>query len=255
MNLIAGFIVIVALYSMATSLPTTTIDRFEDGFAYEGELALMEGDTIFRIDGMRVYQTSNILFFLDTRAEETVDIEVIRDGERVLIERLPLQREIFVEGGPYVYGLWFDLIENPTIGERLGHSVNVTRDFMRQIVLTVRMFAAGQAGVDDVSSVVGIVDVMNQAGQTAETARVAVERFLFISGLIAVNLALMNLLPIPGLDGGRIFLMLITAGIERVTKRKLDPKYEGYLNTVGIVLLFGFMIFIIFQDVIRIIWR
>ena len=63
----------------------------------------------------------------------------------------------------------------------------------------------------------------------------------------------MNLLPIPALDGGRIFLLIVTGIIEAITRRRIDPKYEGYIHTAGMVLLLGLMAFVMYQDFARII--
>ena len=71
--------------------------------------------------------------------------------------------------------------------------------------------------------------------------------------LILYSIAVMNLLPIPALDGGRIFLLLVTLLIEAVSRRRLDPKYEGYIHTGGMVLLLGLMAYVMFNDIIKIV--
>ena len=63
----------------------------------------------------------------------------------------------------------------------------------------------------------------------------------------------MNLLPIPALDGGRILFLILTQIIERITRRKLDPKYEGYIHAIGLILLVALMVFVMFNDVIKLI--
>ncbi|MBQ5504046.1 MAG: site-2 protease family protein [Oscillospiraceae bacterium] len=70
---------------------------------------------------------------------------------------------------------------------------------------------------------------------------------------IAVNLAVMNLLPIPALDGGRIFFLLINTIAEKIFKKKINPKYEGYIHAAGMVLLLGLMAFVLVNDVIKIV--
>jgi hypothetical protein len=67
-----------------------------------------------------------------------------------------------------------------------------------------------------------------------------------------LNLAVMNMLPIPALDGGRVLALLLTVGIEAVTRKKIDPKYEGYIHGAGMVLLLGLMALILFKDVFTI---
>ena len=72
---------------------------------------------------------------------------------------------------------------------------------------------------------------------------------LYFGGFIAINLAVMNLLPIPALDGGRVVGVLITTAVEAVTKKKMNPKYEGYLHGAGMILLLGLMALIMFKDI------
>ena len=72
---------------------------------------------------------------------------------------------------------------------------------------------------------------------------------------LAVNLAVMNLLPIPALDGGRIVFLVITAILEKILKRKINPKYEGYIHAATMILLFGFIAFITLHDIGNLIGR
>ena len=72
---------------------------------------------------------------------------------------------------------------------------------------------------------------------------------LYFGGFIAINLAVMNLLPIPALDGGRVVGVLITTAVEAVTKKKINPKYEGYLHGAGMIALLGLMALIMFKDI------
>ena len=73
---------------------------------------------------------------------------------------------------------------------------------------------------------------------------------LWFGAFLAVNLAVMNLLPIPALDGGRVAALLLTVGIEKVTGKKINPKYEGYIHGIGMILLLALMALIMFKDII-----
>ena len=75
---------------------------------------------------------------------------------------------------------------------------------------------------------------------------------LYFGGFIAINLGVMNLLPIPALDGGRVVGLLLTTAVEKITKKKIDPKYEGYLHAAGMVLLLVLMAVIMFKDIFAI---
>ena len=74
---------------------------------------------------------------------------------------------------------------------------------------------------------------------------------LYMFALIAVNLAVMNLLPIPALDGGRVVCLLVTAAAEKLLRRKLNPKYEAYLNAAFMIVLLIVMALITFKDIFQ----
>ena len=93
---------------------------------------------------------------------------------------------------------------------------------------------------------------MAETGEQAQSLSDGLYNVFYFTAFITVNLAIMNMLPIPALDGGRVFLLLITWLIESLTKKKLDPKYEGYIHAAGMVLLLGLMAFVMFHDIWRI---
>ena len=78
----------------------------------------------------------------------------------------------------------------------------------------------------------------------------AILNMVYFGGFIAINLGVMNLLPIPALDGGRCVGLLLTTGIQAVTKKKLNPKIEGYIHAGGMILLLILMAVIMFKDVL-----
>ena len=117
------------------------------------------------------------------------------------------------------------------------------------------MLFNGQAGFKDVGGPVMIVDQMSQVANASATWVDAMLNMLYFGGFIAINLAVMNMLPIPALDGGRVFFLLVTTAIEAITKKKINPKYEGYIHAAGMVLLLGLMAVILFKDVFTIFTR
>jgi regulator of sigma E protease len=96
---------------------------------------------------------------------------------------------------------------------------------------------------------VGIVQMMSEVASESDTRKTAYLNMLSFGGMIAVNLAIMNLLPIPALDGGRIVGVLVTTVLETITRKKLDPRYEGYLHGIGMILLLGLIAVIMFKDI------
>ena len=117
------------------------------------------------------------------------------------------------------------------------------------------MLFTGQAGLKDMSGPAGIIDIMTDAATSAGTVKNAVVTMLYFTGFLAVNLAVMNLLPIPALDGGRAVALLLTTAIQAITKKKINPKYEGYIHAAGMILLLTFMAIITFKDIFTIFKR
>ena len=125
-------------------------------------------------------------------------------------------------------------------------------EFSRWVKLGLDELIHGKVSVEEMSGPVGIVDLMAETGESAPTTGDAFYNIFYLTAFIAVNLAIMNLLPLPALDGGRIFLVLVTWIIETVTGKKLNPKYEGYIHAAGMVLLLALMAFVMLHDIWRI---
>ena len=253
MNLVLGIVLILIMYAGAQAFVTPTIDHFMDGCPYEGTEAMQAGDTFYSIDGQRIYLVSDVSSFL-MRGDGLYDIVMLRDGEKVELKNFALTTKTYAEyanEGPK-YGFVFGYTE-ATFGTKLEYTWNTTLEFSRLVWLGLGDLINGKVGLKDMSGPVGIVDMMNEVGQQAESAKAAADNLLYISAFIAVNLAIMNMLPIPALDGGRVFLMIVTVIIEAVSRKKLDPKYEGYIHLGGMVLLLGLMALVMYNDIAKLI--
>ena len=139
--------------------------------------------------------------------------------------------------------------EEATVGSRLRYSWNNAVDFVRIVRLSLQMLVTGEAGLKDVSGPVGIVSTITDVGEQAESASAAVENIAYLAALLAVNLAVMNLLPLPALDGGKIFFLVINAIGMLLFKKQIPAKYENYIHFAGLVLLLALMAVITLSDV------
>lgn len=249
MNFVAGFL-IAAIFIAASynSLSTVQLSGFEDGCTLNTVDGLQAGDKFYSIDGERVYINGDIPMLLDRNVSGVYDLVVIRDGEKVSLKNFEMKKRNF--DGKEMYGMNFAL-QDKNVGSVLGLSWNYCRDFARLVRLGLQDLFTGKAGMDEMSGPVGIVSVVTEAGTQAESVGFGILNVLYFFAFIAVNLAVMNMLPIPALDGGRIVCLLLTAIVEKITRRKLNPKYEGYLHAAGMILLFGFMAFITFKDIFK----
>ena len=251
-NFLAGILILLVLFGTVSGFNTTTISGFFEGCPLEGEYGLQTGDRIVSIDGERIYIFSDLTMLLDRGSDSYYDVTLIRDGEKVRLKNFPFQPQYYEIDGQtvYKYGIYFASVENSP-WQTLRYAVGTAMDFWRMVRLSLVDLFTGGASVKDVSGVVGIVSVINETGQAADTVAEGVENVFYFGAFLAVNLAFMNLLPIPALDGGRVFFLLVTAVIEAIRKKKVDPKYEGYIHAAGMVLLLAFVAVITMKDIIN----
>ena len=253
MNFLLGLLIVIILYSNAYAFRSAEITGFMDGCPYESSEGLHVGDRFYKIDGQRIYQYYDVSDFLK-QGDGTYDLVVIRDGKKVKLEDFALTPLDYLGQTQTMYGFYFGYDE-ATLGVKLENSWNTTMEFGRWVWLGLKELVRGDVGMKDMAGPVGIVDMMAETGEQAESTADALYSIFYFTAFIAVNLAIMNMLPIPALDGGRVFLLIVTWIIETISKKKLNPKYEGYIHAAGMVLLLGLMAVIMFNDIIRIVTR
>ncbi len=248
-NFLLGLIVIFCLYLSATAFIAPTINSFVPGCPYEGADALQVGDRFVKIDGRRIYQYYDIGDFL-SQGDGVYDLVLKRDGKRVVLDDFAMTPQLYEGQERELYGFNF-AYEEATLSSKLRYSWDTAMEFGRMVWMGLGQLIHGEVGLQDMSGPVGIVDLMAETGENAESTADAVYDILYLGAFIAVNLAIMNMLPIPALDGGRIFLLLVTLIIETVTRKKLNPKYEAWIHAAGMVLLLALMAVIMFNDIIK----
>ena len=251
MNFIVGVLLMVIVYLPVERTVVPVISSFEEYSTVNGADGLQVGDRILKVDGENVYVYSDFSLLLSLNPGQTHDLVVERDGEKVTLNDFCMEsHEITGEDGATrrLYGMNFSLSEL-NLGGRLAYAWNQSLDTVRLVRLSLKMLLTGQAGLSDMSGPVGIVQQMSVVAEASSSWVDALLNMLYFGGFIAINLAVMNLLPIPALDGGRVVGLLITTAVEAVTKKKIDPKYEGYLHGAGMILLLGLMAIIMFKDI------
>ena len=255
MNFIAGLLIILVLYADAQAFYVSVVAGFADGCPLESADSLQEGDRLLRIDGEKVYVYSDISLLMGLNKTGAFDLQIERNGEVITLRDFTMERREYTDqnGKAYTgYGLYFGA-EEATLGRKLSYSWNNAMDFARLVRLSLQMLVTGQAAVKDLSGPVGIVSTMTQVGEQAATTRAAVENIAYLAALIAVNLAVMNLLPLPALDGGKIFFLVINAVSMQLFKKQIPAKYENYIHFAGLILLLALMAVITFSDVWKLI--
>ncbi len=253
MNFLIGLVLLVIVFSSARAYSTPVITEFFEGCPYESADGLQVGDQFYKIDGHRIYFSNNVSEYL-ARGSDVHDIVVIRDGQKVELKDFELKLVDYPEEGGKYYGFRFG-VQEMNFSQKLQYSWYCALDFVRMVYNSLRDLLAGAVGVKDLSGPVGIVSMINDVGQESAGFVDALLNIAYFMAFIAVNLAVMNMLPIPALDGGRVFLLAVTWIIEHITRRKVDPRIEGYIHTGGMVLLLALMAFVMYQDIFRIVTK
>ena len=245
MNFLTGLLIVLILYAGAAGFRVPTYGGAIEGYGTEN-CGLQEGDRILSVDGHAILVYSNVSLYL-SRAGDDVDFVVERDGERLELNNvhIPYQERTDEEGN-YTrlrgISIGYD-VDPPTIGNKFLYAWNTAIDYVRLVWISL----------GDLSGPVGIVDTMSQVGSASPTAADAAYNLLTLAALIAVNLAVMNLLPIPALDGGRVLFLVLNGILHALFRKKIPAKYEGYVHFVGLAALLTLSLMVAFSDVGKII--
>ena len=252
LNFLAGLLLVAIVYAPAQAYVEPVISYFEE-YATVDEHGLQIGDRILEIDGSRVLMMGDVDLLLMKNPGDYHDIVVERDGKQIELDDFYLERhEVLLEDGStaMLCGFSYGAAREFTFGGKLQYIWHTAVDWIRTVFWSLEMLISGQAGLKDMSGPVGIVQQMGQMADASETVGDAISNLLYFGAFLGVNLAVMNLLPIPALDGGRVVALLLTTGIEALTHKKLNPKYEGYIHAAGMILLLGLMAVIMLKDII-----
>ena len=246
-NFLTGLIIVICLYAGAQAFYTTEIVELNPDFPQQGEDGLMPGDTIYAINGERIYLKSDVSLIMGLGDTGTIDMTVLRDGKK--FDRT-LTRQVYTDenGKEYeAYGFTYGGIVEATPLLRLQYSWYQTMDYVRIVRLSLQMLLSGAAGVNDLSGPVGIVSTITEVGKETEAEAgfgAALESILYFAAMIAVNLAVMNLLPLPALDGGHVLFLLVNGIAVALFKKEIPSKYLNVINGIGFALLMALMLFV-----------
>ncbi len=252
MNFVAGLLILAIVYAPAQGFQAPVIAQMDPNCTLAGEAGLQVGDRFLEIDGEKILLTQDFTTILTLNPGEVHDLVIERDGQELVFHDFTMKKAEFtqVDGTKYQgFGFSFGM-EEATFGTKLQYVWYTAVDWIRSVGWSLEMLVTGKAGLSDMSGPVGIVQQMGEAASAGENWADGLMNVLYFGGFIAVNLAVMNLLPIPALDGGRAVCLLLTTAVEAITRKKINPKYEGYLHAGGMILLLLLMAVIMFKDIL-----
>lgn len=253
MNFLTGVLLILVVCSQTEAFPYPIIGGFLEGSTLEAQ-GLREGDRLLQINGNRVYVYGDASLLI-SRSGDVADFVVERDGKRLTLNiSMPL-REFTINGKTQLLrGLTLGVgYEEATLLNRLKMACYQSIDYVRMVWMSLGDLVTGAVGLKDLSGPIGIVTTIGQVGAQSESIAEAAFNITSFMAFIAINLAVMNLLPIPALDGGQILFLIVNSAYGFFTKKKLDQKYLGYINMAGFVCLLALMAVVAVSDVLKLI--
>lgn len=252
MNFVLGFIAVVIMVCMMTDIPTTQVRGFagvvnDDGsktyYSDSYKTGLRHDDIIIKVDNTRVYSVLDLNFMLMLDPNDTDhDLVVKRNGEKIKLDDVNFHNS--QTGEKMDFGLVY-LEKN--IGNVARYSGQTFASMSHVVGLSLKYLFTGKVSKDEVSGPVGVVSTISETTTQAESTEDAIFNLFYMLSLITINIGIFNLLPVPGLDGGRLLFCFI----ELIRRKPVKPEHEGYVHLAGMVLLFGIMIFATFNDIMR----
>lgn len=257
MNFVLGYLIIFVLFVTASGFVWPTVGGFMEGYNNENS-GLMAGDVVYEVNGFPIYTFGNFAQFLD-KAGDSFDIVIERDGVRMELLDVYMPRQLMEDSqgnisnlrGIYIGQTRFDA----TFDNVLKFTWYNTIDFVRLVYINLLDLITGVLSPTDMSGPIGIVDSIAQVGEASEDIEEASLNISYFAALITINLGVMNLLPLPALDGGRIFFILCNSVYFAATKKNVPVKYEAIFHGTGLVLLLGMMLVVTISDIGRILNR
>lgn len=201
------------------------------------EAGLREDDRLVAIDGQPVEQWDDISRLIGTSQAETVTLKILRNGEEKIIQVKPR-----LEEGRRIIGIWPKVI-NQQVGffAAIWTAIQETWLMIKMIVVGFWQMLTFQVKPE----VGGPVLIAKMVGEAAEIGWIYLLRF---TAMLSINLGIINLVPFPALDGGRILFL----AIEAIRGKSIDPQKEGFVHFIGFVLLMALIVIIIYKDIVRI---
>lgn len=242
-NFILAFILSVILTGMVGYDEPVLSEVQENSVA--AEAGLKAGDKILKFNNKRIYLFRELSFYTQLNRDQEITLTYVRDGERHTTESFtPKYSE---ETKSYRVGVASSGYQKANLLKAVQYGYYEVRLMINSTFESLKMLLTGQVGINDLSGPVGIADMVDSTYKESVDygAKVVISQLLSMAILISANLGVMNLLPLPALDGGRLIFLII----EGIRRKRIPPEKEGMVHMVGIMLLMLLMVVVMFNDI------
>jgi regulator of sigma E protease len=233
MNVILA-IILMCIVSYTIGVASTTVDSFVKG-SHAAADGMRAGDKITAIDGTAIRAWDDVSKALDNKKKnETVAITVVRDGRTQTIKTQLMENQ-----NRAMIGISPKMVKDP--GRSIITGFTSTWGLTKSMYVIIKQMVTGKVAMNQMSGPVGIVYMVNRSASRGFVY------FLYLMALISLNLGVFNMLPFPALDGGRLVFIIVRS----FTGKAITDAVENRINFAGLILLFGLMIYVTWNDVIK----
>lgn len=247
LNLILGVIVVGITLSCGDLVGTTEVHSFYENASSE-QTGLKIGDEIVKINDTRIYSYKGIAFNLVRDRDNKIDMTVKRNGELVELKGVAF-KQFELDGRQYIEQDFILVGEKPNFKNVFTNSFLDSASIVQMVWLSLVDMVSGEYGIKDISGPVGTIDAIAKSTAELESFSDKILTALMFLSMITINVGMFNLLPIPALDGGRLFFILV----EIIRRKPIPAKKEGLVHTIGMVILLAFMAVVMVSDIIKVI--
>ena len=228
-----NFFLAILIFSLVITQTTTINEVMEDKPAYEAGIA--KGDKIIEIDGVKITTWDEVKPLISRSGGEPIEIVLNRHGNLKRMQIIPIEENL--EEGPII-GIKPSL---SVAGLSLGQGIKATVGTSVSMVDFLIKLFTGRASTDEVAGPIGIFVVVN------EVAKFGFLYVLELMAILSLNLGIINLLPIPALDGGRLMFLFL----ELIRRKPMEAEKEGFIFFIGFVMLMFLALIIAYKDLIK----
>lgn len=222
---------------------TGKISSVEEG-SPAAEAGLAADDVIVRIDNTNIHMFKELSMYMYLNPGQEYEVTYERDGQKNTVKIMPFYDE---ELGTYRIGIGSSPYQKASVTDMFKYAFYEVKYNINVVIKSLGMLFSGRVSKDDVAGPVGMVSMIGENYNEAKNYGV-MSVLLTMAQLIVIlsaNLGVMNLLPIPALDGGRLLFLII----EAVRRKPLDRNKEGFVNFIGFALLMIIMVLVLFNDI------